>query len=772
MSLSQRLNGSKSDGVSGMDAEKYEALIKQLKLLSKSQASLFKAYIHSKLHDVEKVINKAALYLNEVGGSDSQAKDLKAALAKVNLEELHVDVVATRIQLQDELSQLRAAIENNGSLPANAVTVEVVSSVPSPELEAKLNEQSETIKSLEADNQKLRDLLREAKNEITTQAAKPTGFADVDRLGKEVAKLKDSLSDAEVQLTTKDSQISSLRTEVESQKRIVSLEQAEKTKLQAEISALQAKHAALEIEIAQEKSSSESAVANKIKAVNDAAERKLRETVEHYEQEKKELEDAMAAEIEEIEKSKEDEKAKFNSEIEKRDRQLSSMKKANSALSRNLQKIHRNMDDISGTLQSLRTDSRRELIDFGKAIRVEYSALISSRLRAVAEENRSIQAKYVREMTERKKLHNIIQELKGNIRVFMRCRPPTNREIEQFGNDAQCVSFLGPGEVRVVNEKNREKTWEFDEVFDWNTSQEQVYADVSQLVTSVLDGFNVCIFAYGQTGSGKTFTMMGPSDNRGVNTRALEELFQKTNARAGEWTDTITVSILEVYNEEIRDLLADHRSDDKLQVKIGEFGNFVPGLSQVPVNDNEQVLRLIATADRNRASAVTNMNEHSSRSHMMLTVNLVSEFHPTGVLYRGKLNLVDLAGSERLDKSGAVGQALKEAQNINKSLSALGDVIAARAQKQAHIPFRNSTLTYLLQDSLSQDSKTLMIVCASPILYNAEETFCSLNFASRVRTVELGKASKQTMSSKAGTSSASANNLAAGRRTSSATSMR
>lgn len=116
---------------------------------------------------------------------------------------------------------------------------------------------------------------------------------------------------------------------------------------------------------------------------------------------------------------------------------------------------------------------------------------------------------------------------------------------------------------------------------------------------------------------------------------------------------------------------------------------------------------------------------------MMLTATIVSEFKQTGVVTRGKLNLVDLAGSERINKSGAQGQALKEAQNINKSLSALGDVIAARAQKNAHIPFRNSTLTYLLQDSLSQDSKTLMIVCISPVVYNAEETFCSLNFAAR-----------------------------------------
>lgn len=121
----------------------------------------------------------------------------------------------------------------------------------------------------------------------------------------------------------------------------------------------------------------------------------------------------------------------------------------------------------------------------------------------MGEEIKATELKYRREMQERKKLHNLVQELKGNIRVYMRCRPPTAKEIEQFGNDAQCVSFTGPGEVKVFNEKNREKVWEFDEVFDTNSKQADVYADVSALVTSVMDGFNVCIFAYGQTGSGK-----------------------------------------------------------------------------------------------------------------------------------------------------------------------------------------------------------------------------------------------------------------------------
>jgi kinesin family protein C2/C3 len=153
----------------------------------------------------------------------------------------------------------------------------------------------------------------------------------------------------------------------------------------------------------------------------------------------------------------------------------------------------------------------------------------------------------------------------------------------------------------------------------------------------------------------------------------------------------------------------------------------------------------MAISDRARSMASTDMNEQSSRSHMLMNVTVESFHKATGVTTVGKLHLVDLAGSERPSKSGATGQALKEAQNINKSLSALGDVIAARAQGSAHIPFRNSTLTHLLQDSLSQDSKTLMFCCISPILYNVDETFCTLTFASRVGSVELGKATKQVV---------------------------
>jgi kinesin family protein C2/C3 len=233
--------------------------------------------------------------------------------------------------------------------------------------------------------------------------------------------------------------------------------------------------------------------------------------------------------------------------------------------------------------------------------------------------------------------------------------------------------------------------------------------------------------------------MSGPPDNRGLNLRSLQSLFELKVSRAKEFTDKIHVTLLEIYNENIRDLLAETVGDRKLSVKQGEFGMHVPELTEVPVESIEEVIELMELGEVNRSSTATDMNEHSSRSHSMLSVYVQSYNKITNANTRGKLHLVDLAGSERISKSGATGVQLKEAQNINKSLSALGDVVASRVAKQSHTPYRNSTLTYLLQDSLEKDSKTLMLCCASPASFNCEESFCTLNFAARARNVELGK---------------------------------
>jgi kinesin family protein C2/C3 len=238
--------------------------------------------------------------------------------------------------------------------------------------------------------------------------------------------------------------------------------------------------------------------------------------------------------------------------------------------------------------------------------------------------------------------------------------------------------------------------------------------------------------------------MEGNDENRGVNFKALSELFSIKAKRGKDYVYKITVSMKEIYNETIRDLLATKESkennDEELKIMTGDRGMYVKGLVSEPVQTEEEVLALFKRGNSNRSVGRTNMNEHSSRSHSMLTVEVEGENLIAGIKYFGKLHLVDLAGSERLSKSMVTGDRLKEAQAINKSLSALGNVIEALQKKNSHVPYRNSKLTYLLSDSLGGHAKTLMFINVSPNSTDAEETNCSLIFATRVRKVELGAA--------------------------------
>lgn len=681
-----------------------EDQVRQLKVLSKAQTALLKALLHKKLSAVVDAVNKA-------NASKTSIADLKKVLDKINLGEIEVDVKSTQLMMHEELAKLRGAVEN-GSTSTGAVSSS--NSVGNSELNAK-------IKSLERENKELKDAAGDAGKEIAK--LKSAGTAMVSNESNTTATLQ--LKEQEIK-RLKESE-TSFKGSSEEKSKTISKQNLELEKLKSDLSTTKK-------ELQDLKQSS-------VEAIKDAETR--------AEAEKEEIMEAMAQEVDEIEKSKEKELAAQKQAGAKNEKLSVHLKQVIKAQTAGIRLLKDSCSTTKNEQKALVMSAKREMDEVKQQMKTYYTSTLINGIKAVQDEMNATRIKYNREMTERKRLHNMVQELKGNIRVFMRCRPPTTKEFDQFGDDALCVSFPQQGEVRVFNEKNREKLWEFDETFEPKSKQENVYDEVSALVTSVLDGYCVCIFAYGQTGSGKTYTMTGPPSDRGVNTRALEDLFKRARDRSAEWTDTINVSLLEVYNENIKDLLvAPGDTQVKLDVKMGEFGNHVPGLTTVNVTNISEVLSLLEKADKNRSSTATNMNEHSSRSHMMLTVTIVSEYKETGMITRGKLNLVDLAGSERIDKSGATGQALKEAQNINKSLSALGDVIAARAMKQSHIPFRNSTLTFLLQDSLSQDSKTLMIVCVSPVLYNAEETFCSLNFASRVRTVELGKASKQTIKKK------------------------
>lgn len=374
-------------------------------------------------------------------------------------------------------------------------------------------------------------------------------------------------------------------------------------------------------------------------------------------------------------------------------------------------------------------------------------SIVTRSVQSLLTEHQDLRRKYANESYERKQLYNKVLELKGNIRVFCRCRPLSQAEL--LANSVSVTEYesASSGDIVVRHGAAGKKLFKFDRVFSPQDDQSDVFADTAPVVVSVLDGYNVCIFAYGQTGTGKTWTMEGSTGNRGVNYRTLEELFTIAAQRKGEINYDISVSVMEVYNEQIRDLLVPVAAQDqptkKLEIKqAAEGGHHVPGIVEARVTSMAEVWSVLQAGSNSRTVGSTRANDHSSRSHCMLCVMVRGENTITGEVTKSKLWLVDLAGSERVAKSDAQGDRLKEAQNINKSLSALGDVIQALAMKSSHVPFRNSKLTHLLQDSLGGDSKTLMFVQISPNEADLSETLCSLNFASRVRGVELGPARK------------------------------
>ncbi|KAF5738045.1 Di-glucose binding protein with Kinesin motor domain isoform 1 [Tripterygium wilfordii] len=365
-------------------------------------------------------------------------------------------------------------------------------------------------------------------------------------------------------------------------------------------------------------------------------------------------------------------------------------------------------------------------------------------VQALVAQCEDLKLKYSEEQAKRKELYNQIQETKGNIRVFCRCRPLSKEEIS--AGCATVVDFdsAKDGDLGIGISGSTKKAFKFDRVYTPRDHQVDVFADAAPLVISVLDGYNVCIFAYGQTGTGKTFTMEGTEQNRGVNYRTLEKLFEIAKERRETFMYDISVSVLEVYNEQIRDLLATSPTSKKLEIKQSSEGfHHVPGIVEAKVSNVREVWSVLQAGSNARAVGSNNLNEHSSRSHCMLCIMVKTKNLMNSECTKSKLWLVDLAGSERLARTDVQGERLKEAQNINRSLSALGDVIYALATKSNHIPYRNSKLTHLLQDSLGGDSKTLMFVQISPSEKDLSESLSSLNFATRVRGVELGLARKQ-----------------------------
>ncbi|KAJ1977068.1 kinesin-like nuclear fusion protein [Dimargaris verticillata] len=368
-----------------------------------------------------------------------------------------------------------------------------------------------------------------------------------------------------------------------------------------------------------------------------------------------------------------------------------------------------------------------------------------------------LEARIRDEETIRRRLHNTIQELKGNIRVFCRVRPVLPSDMSE-SSASKSQSDMMPhirfaeddqaNEIELVQIQDSTTTgktttkqypFSFDRVFPPKSTQQEVFDEISQLVQSALDGYPVCIFAYGQTGSGKTHTMEGPTNpdevTAGMIPRAVHQIFQTAEQLQSKgWSYTMEGQFLEIYNEAIHDLLTTTTNGSKKhEIKHQPHGKtVVTDLTTVALDTPAQVHQLLKRALHNRAVAATQCNERSSRSHSVFTLRLTGQNTITQESSAGVLNLIDLAGSERLSQSGSTGDRLKETQAINKSLSCLGDVIHALGNRDNHIPYRNSKLTYLLQNSLGGNSKTLMFVNVSPVQISFQETLCSLRFATKL----------------------------------------
>lgn len=303
------------------------------------------------------------------------------------------------------------------------------------------------------------------------------------------------------------------------------------------------------------------------------------------------------------------------------------------------------------------------------------------------------------------------------------------------GDHSEMISFLSDDTISLgANMEN----FTLDHVFDTESNQHDVYNLVGKpVIEDVLNGYNGTIFAYGQTGSGKTHTMMGKSifddDQRGIIPRAASHIFETVNSDFGEIEYTLKCSMLEIYKETLRDLLQSHQINLRIK-QCPRKGIYVQGLTEVCITNEKDMLEVLELGDQMRAVASTRLNQTSSRSHLLFILE-VNQKLPNDSEKKGKLNLVDLAGSEKVNNSGVTGNKLEEAKKINLSLSALGNVIHALISYSDHIPYRDSKLTRLLQESLGGNYKTTLIVACSPSPKTFEETLNTLKFAVRAKKI-------------------------------------
>ena len=408
----------------------------------------------------------------------------------------------------------------------------------------------------------------------------------------------------------------------------------------------------------------------------------------------------LSSDVEDLDRKLRKSREEHEEEMKKKQRIIDDLEYDKSAVERRLKDLESELETKQAELTGLRT-TVAELTSSSAGIEAKLKSTqmqLDTASESVAEltqlsTNQAEDIKVFEEKqrsyeTERRQLHNTIQELKGNIRVFCRIRPLLGAEVEKHGqieqvvvHDEKNMELIKPADS-PNGSKNERYTFDFDHVFDHKSNQDDVFEEVSQLVQSAIDGYNVCIFAYGQTGSGKTHTMEGDESGQhvGIIPKTIRKIFEETNGLIEKgWKYKMEASFLEIYNEEIRDLLATEKGlkYDIKRVDAKSNDIYVTNIKIDDVSSGDAINSLLKRAKKNRAVAATNCNERSSRSHSVFILKITGKNSITSESSTGTLNLVDLAGSERLKDSGSTGQRLEETKSINSSLSNLSKVIMA-----------------------------------------------------------------------------------------------
>lgn len=335
-------------------------------------------------------------------------------------------------------------------------------------------------------------------------------------------------------------------------------------------------------------------------------------------------------------------------------------------------------------------------------------------------------------------------EKTDNFKVVARFRPLNSVEIDLNSREMGgiCVKYNKKDGCFITNSIGFVQTFTLDRIFDSDTNQKTLFDEVAkETINDILKGYNGTIFTYGKSGSGKTHTMYGSNlydeVTRGIVPRAIEYMFEYINEPINENIKfQIKFSMLEIYKEGLYDLLNPEVESRDLKIKESKDRQvYVKNLSEEYISNIDEFLLLIDQADKYRVVSETGLNNQSSRSHLLYIIEVLQQL-PDGSEKIGKLNLVDLAGSEKISKTGAVGETLEEAKKINLSLSTLGNVISSLSSEKDYVPYRDSKLTRILQDSLGGNYKTTLIVTCSPHMFNSEETAATLKFATRAKKIK------------------------------------